>query len=130
MNPIMKQSESQPVREPHANAERPFLSPAVDIYETKEAYVLEAEMPGVQRDGLDIMLEGNVLSFTGRRADTRPQGTDLVYRESSEADFQRVFELDPSIDSARIDARMDQGVLTLTLPKTEKVKPRKITVSD
>jgi len=130
MNPITKQTESQTVRGSQAALERPFLSPAVDIYETKEAYVLEAEMPSVERHGLEITLEGNVLSFTGHRADSQPPGSDLVYRESAEADFQRVFELDPSIDTTRIDARVEQGVLILTLPKTEKLKPRKITVSD
>jgi len=130
MNPTTKQTERQLVREPHAGAERPFLSPAVDIYETREAYVLQAEMPGVERHGLEITLEGNVLGFIGRRAESGSSGADLVYRESAEADFQRVFELDPAIDSARIDAKMDQGLLTLTLPKTERVKPRKIAVSD
>jgi len=130
MNPIMKQKEGQSVRETHAGAERRFLSPAVDIYETKEAYVLEAEMPGVDKNGLEITLEGNVLTFVGRREESCPQGADLVYRESAEADFRRVFELDPAIDPGRIDAKVEQGVLTLTLPKTEKVKPRKIVLSD
>lgn len=51
-----------------------------------------------------------------------------VFRESSPADFRRVFELDPAIDTAKTSARMEQGVLTLTLPKSERVKPRKITV--
>jgi len=130
MNTITKQNEGQLTREPQARAERALLSPAVDIYETKEAYVLEAEMPGVTRNGLEITLEGNVLTFLGRRGEDSPPGAELVYRESTEADFRRVFELDPAIDPARIDAKMEQGVLTLTLPKIERVKPRKITVSD
>jgi len=130
MNTITKQNEGQLVREPQAHAERSFLSPAVDIYETKAAYVLEAEMPGVNKNGLEITLEGNVLTFVGRRADSRPQGAEPIYRESAEADYRRVFELDPAIDATRIDAKVDQGVLTLTLPKTEKVRPRKITVTD
>jgi len=130
MNTITKQNESQLVRETQAHTERAYLSPAVDIRETKEAYVLEAEMPGVTKNGLEITLEGNVLTFIGRRGQSAPPNAELVYRESAEADFRRVFELDPAIDPVRIDAKMDQGVLTLTLPKIEKVKPRKITVSD
>jgi len=130
MNTITKQNEGQLVREPQVRPERSFLSPAVDIHETKTAYVLEAEMPGVNKNGLEITLEGNVLTFVGRRADGCPQEADLIYRESADADFRRVFELDPAIDATRIDAKMDQGVLTLTLPKIERAKPRKITVSD
>jgi HSP20 family protein len=62
----------------------------------------------------------------GRRAPA-PVGNPL-YRESQTADFRRVFELDPSIESGKINARIEEGILTLTLPKAEKVKPRKITV--
>jgi HSP20 family protein len=101
--------------------------PEVNIVETKDGYVLEAEMPGVTKDGLDISLEDNVLTIVGRRS-PEPAGTSL-YRESHSADFRRVFELDPSIESANINARIEQGILTLTLPKVEKVKPRKIAVS-
>ena len=83
-------------------------------------------MPGVPKEGLDISVEGNVLTLVGRRGPS-PAGSS-VYRESRAADFRRVFELDPSIDSGKINARIEQGILTLNLPKAEKVKPRKITV--
>jgi HSP20 family protein len=106
--------------------EREYVRPEVNIVETKEGYVLEAEMPGVTKDGLDIGLEENVLTIVGRRGPA-PTGNAL-YRESRAADFRRVFELDPSIESGKISARIEQGMVTLTLPKAEKVKPRKITV--
>ena len=104
-----------------------FISPEVNIFETKDGYVLEAEMPGVAKDGLEITLENNELTITGHRKQERVSG-EALFQECSRADYRRVFELDPAIDSGRISARMDQGVLTLTLPKSEKVKPRKITV--
>ena len=91
--------------------------------------MLEAEMPGVDKEGLEITLEGNVLTILGRRSDGLPKA-DLRYRESKQADFRRVFELDPAIDPQRIGARIEQGILVLHLPKTEKVKPRKIKVSE
>jgi HSP20 family protein len=69
------------------------------------------------------------LVIVGRREAAEPQGQS-VYRESRSADYRRVFELDPSIDTSKISARMEQGVLTLQLPKAESVKPRKITVAD
>jgi len=101
----------------------------VNIYETKDGYVLEAEMPGVNKSGLEITLEGHEITITGRRAAEVVSGEPL-FRERHGADYRRVFELDPAIDTARISARMNQGILFLTLPKSEEVKPRKITVGD
>jgi len=111
-------------------AEERYLSPEVDIYENKDEYLLEAEMPGVSKDGLELTLEGSTLTLVGRRNVEQPKGTNLVYRESQPWHFRRVFELDPTIDAGKIDARMEQGVLYVRLPKTENVKPRKITVGD
>lgn len=110
-------------------ARRGWVQPNVDIVETKDGYVLEAEMPGVTKDGLEVLLEGNELTIVGRRKES-PNGTSqLVYRESVDRDFRRVFELDPTIDKARIGAKIENGMLTLDLPKAEQVKPRKITVA-
>jgi HSP20 family protein len=106
-----------------------FIAPEVNIYETKDGYLLEAEMPGVGKDGLEIMLEANELTITGRR-NTESVDGELLFRERSRVDFQRTFELDPAIDVARINAKMNQGLLMLILPKSEQVKPRKIAVSE
>ena len=106
-----------------------FISPEVNICETKDGYVLETEMPGVNKDGLEITLENNELTIIGRRSSETVSGEPL-FRERSVAHFCRVFELDPTIDTGRINAKVNQGVLTLTLPKSERVKPRKITVGD
>lgn len=84
-------------------------------------------MPGVNKDGLEIMLEGNEITIVGHRPNEVATG-EPVFRERALADYRRVFELDPAIDTGKITAKMDQGVLTLTLPKSERVKPRKITV--
>jgi HSP20 family protein len=111
-----------------ASEERRYLSPRVNIFESKEGYLLEAEMPGVSKDGLELLLEGNELTIVGRRQTDVPSA-DLVYRESSPRDFRRTFVLDPSIDTAKISATIEQGVLTVRLPKAERVKPRKIAVS-
>ena len=119
--------------EPKAAAERTehqeFVVPVVNIFETGDGYALEAEMPGVNKDGLEITLEGNEITVLGRRA-AEPVNGGLLLRERSGADYLRVFELDPAIDTSKISAKMEQGMLTLTLPKSEQVKPRKIIVSD
>ena len=106
-----------------------FVTPVVNIFETKDGCALEAEMPGVNKDGLEITLEGNEITILGRRA-VEPVNGELLFRERSAADYRRVFELDPAIDTSKISAKMEQGMLMLTLPKSERVKPRKITVSD
>ena len=106
-----------------------YVLPGVNIYETKDGYLLEAEMPGVGKNGLEITLEGNELTITGRRNVESVAGEQL-FRERSRVDFQRTFELDPAIDTACINAKINQGLLTLTLPKSEQVKPRKIAVSE
>jgi len=104
-----------------------YVAPEVNIFENKDGYVLEAEMPGVNKEGLEITLEGNELTLVGRRHVEAAPG-EALFRESHARDYRRVFELDPAIDTTKVSAKMEQGILTLTLPKSEKVKPRKIKV--
>ncbi len=110
-----------------SQAER-FITPPGSVAENADGYVLELEMPGVNKDGLDISIENNELAIIGRRSNPKIEGT-VVHRESRSHNYRRTFEIDPSIDTGKISARINQGVVTLTLPKAEEVKPRKITVS-
>lgn len=126
MNTLAK-NETQPAAP--ANGRNQYLVPLANILETKDGYVLEAEMPGVGKDGLDLTVSSGGLTILGRRTTTPPRGTNL-YRESRDLDYRRVFELDPSIDGSKISAKMEQGLLRLHLPKSEAVKPRKIVVTD
>jgi len=105
-----------------------YLTPLANILETKDGYVLEAEMPGVNKDGLDITVENGELTIVGHRAAMEARGRE-VYRESRAFNYRRTFELDPSIDTSKVTAHLEQGVLTLHLPKAESVKPRKIAVN-
>jgi HSP20 family protein len=106
-----------------------FFTPPTNIREVKDAYILEVEMPGVSKQGLDVTVEGNDLIILGRRSDPPLEGMPVI-RESRPIAYRRVFELDPSIDTGKMMARIDQGILTLTMPKAEQVKPRKIEVTD
>lgn len=121
----MRTTKEQPTMNSAQTME--YAAPEVNIFETKDGYVLEAEMPGVNKDGLEITLEGNEITIVGHRRVEPLTGTPM-FRESHQADYRRVFELDPAIDTSRVTAKMDQGVLKLTLPKSERVKPRKIKV--
>jgi len=130
MNTVINQAKEQVQTPPVApEMEREYVRPAVNIYERPEGYVLEAELPGVNKDGLAITLDGNLLTLEGRRTPFAPAETETLYRESNDADFRRVFEVDPNIDAGSISARLDQGVLTLKLPKKESAKPHKIPVA-
>jgi HSP20 family protein len=105
-----------------------FITPAASVTEIADGYTLEIEMPGVKKDGLDISVDNNELTIIGRRSFPAVEGT-LMHRESRPENFRRTFELDPSIDANKISAKIEQGLVTLTLSKAEHVKPRKITVS-
>lgn len=121
----MKATKEQPVMNMAHSVE--YVSPEVNIFETKDGYTLEAEMPGVNKQGLEITLEGNEITIVGHRQ-VEPLKGEALLNESRPVGFRRVFQLDPAIDTGKISARMDQGILTLTLPKSEQVKPRKIKV--
>src|SRR5262245_27942576 len=97
-----------------------FITPPASVIEIADGYMLEIEMPGVKKDGLEISVENNELTIIGRRSLPAMEGT-LIHRESRPENFQRVFELDPSIDAKKISAKIDQGLVTLTLPKAEHV---------
>jgi len=105
-----------------------FVATPASVIEAGDGYTLEVEMPGVNKDGLDISAENNELTIVGRRSLPVVEGT-LIHHESRPENFRRTFELDPSIDANKISARVEQGLVTLTLLKAEHVKPRKITVS-
>jgi HSP20 family molecular chaperone IbpA len=102
-------------------------SPRVDIWETDEELVLYADLPGVTHDDLDIHFENRELRIHGKVC---PRHSDIkfLYGEYGIGDFYRTFTIGESIDAEKISAELHNGVLTLHLPKTAKVKPRRIEV--
>jgi len=125
----LQQKEQQLSTEsrPQSAQSRRFATPLVDIESTQDGYVLYAEMPGVSKDGIEVTVENGDLLIVGHRRPLEVSGEPL-YRESRLYDFRRVYELDPSIDTSRISARIENGLLIVNLPKAEKVKPRRIEV--
>jgi HSP20 family protein len=110
-----------------AQAEQ-FVAPSASVTEAVDGYTLQIEMPGVNKQGLEVLVEHNELTIVGRRSLLTVEGT-LIHHESRPENYQRTFELDPSINADKISAKIDQGLVTLTLPKAEHVKPRRIAVS-
>ena len=105
-----------------------FIAPSASVLESGDGYILQVEMPGVNKEGLEISVENNEITITGRRSIPNIDGT-IIHRESRPENFRRSFELDPSIDTSKISAKIEQGVVTLNLPKAEHVKPRKIVIA-
>lgn len=102
--------------------------PRVDIYETKEALYLIADMPGVDEKSVDVELEKNILTITGHVNIDEVKDKSIVYSEYEVGDYERTFTISDVIDSEKIGATVKNGVLRLELPKAEKVKARKIAI--
>ncbi len=102
--------------------------PRVDIYENKDSLFLLADMPGVDEKTVDIELEKNVLTITGRVENGHVKDATMMYSEYEIGDYERVFTLSDQIDRDKIVATVKNGVLRLELPKAEEVKPKKIAI--
>jgi len=124
MNTLVRENRSS---NGDRQATEQFIAPVATVLENTEGYTLEVEMPGVNKENLEMWVENNELTIVGRRS-LAVEGAPL-HRESRSENFRRSFELDPSIDASKISAKIVQGVVTLTLPKAEEVKPRKIAVA-
>jgi HSP20 family protein len=105
------------------------VKPAYEIKETAEAWGVTVHLPGVTKDGLELTAEEGQLTIVGRRAWQQPEGWTALYRESSDAPFTLVLTHDNAIDTDKIAAELRDGVLRVSLPKHEAVKPRKIAVN-
>lgn len=105
-----------------------FYVPTTDIFETADALTVVMEMPGVDRSKVDINVEHDVLSVDGRIDFSKYEKLQPVYTEYNVGHYRRRFTLPSRIDQGRIQAEMKDGVLTLTLPRAEQAKPRRIEV--
>jgi HSP20 family protein len=107
---------------------RVFL-PTTDIYETPDSLTVVLEMPGVDKENVDVRVEDGVLNIEGRLDFSKYQGLQPLYTEYNIGHYARNFRVSSRIDHNKIDAEMKDGVLTLVLPKVEEAKPRRIQVT-
>ncbi len=105
-----------------------YYVPYADIYETDEALTVVMEMPGVERDNLNVSLESDVLRVSGQIDFTKYEGLEPVYTEYNVGHYARSFALSNKIDQEGIRAQLEDGVLTLTLPKAKEAQPRRIAI--
>ena len=106
---------------------RAFL-PTTDIFETDDALTVVLEMPGADRDNIDVSVENSVLTVEGKINFKKYEGLQPVYSEYNVGPYRRSFRISSRIDQDKIRAEMSDGVITLVLPKAEEAKPRKIEV--
>ena len=127
----MELKEKREVEKGAGESTRPglYFVPAVDIFENANEITVLADMPGVDSKSVDIDLRENTLTIQGRIDQPEGEKESSVYREFNWGDYFRQFTISDVIDRNKITAKMDQGVLRLTLRKAEKVKPQKIKVT-
>ena len=105
-----------------------YLRPAATIVENQDGFLIEADLPGVNREGLQLTVEDDTLTILGKRS-ARSDGARALHREILPIDYRRAFELGREVDRTKVEARFEQGVLRVFLPKAEALKPRRIEVA-
>jgi HSP20 family protein len=105
------------------------LAPAFEVRETKDGYVFSGDLPGIPEDSVELSIAGNQLTISGhRQEETREDGERVHMYERRYGTFSRTFALPDGVDGEHIEAKLEHGVLTVTVPKKPEVKPRRISL--
>lgn len=105
------------------------FSPSLDVVENQDDYTVTVDLPGVNKKDLDISVADNVLTIKGEKHESNENKGKVYRKETWSGSFQRTISLPRGVDTGKIDARMEDGVLVVSLPKREEAKPRQIAVS-
>ena len=124
-----EQKEKAAVATPELVHAGPIFSPRVDVIEKPDCMVLLADMPGVSKDSVSVVLEKGVLTIEGEIAMPEEPGMMMGRQEYEVGRFHRAFEVGQGLDPAGVEAKMKDGVLRLVIPKSELLRPRKIEVA-
>ena len=120
--------ESTDVQAAKPREESLALAPAVDIYENAQGITVQADMPGVSRDGLSIQADRNSLVIEGNAVIDVPAAMEAIHADVQATRYRRSFALSGELDAERIEATLKDGVLTLRIPKRAEFRPRKVEV--
>ena len=103
--------------------------PAVDVVENEQSYELIASIPGVKKDDITLDVDGNQLTISGERTQTKRSDEDKqLFKEIRYGSFSRTFSLPEMVNKSKIEARFENGILNVLIPKTEKAKPKTIAI--
>jgi HSP20 family molecular chaperone IbpA len=123
---VQQKREVEKAQEP-TTPMRAFM-PTTDIFESEDALTMVLEMPGVDRDNIEVSIENGVLTVEGRISFSKYEGLQPVYSEYNIGPYRRTFRISSRVDQDKIRAEMRDGVISLVLPKAEEAKPRGIEV--
>lgn len=104
-------------------------APRTNLYDAGDHFEIQAEVPGIAKDDLNVRIQGNYLEISGARKSEVPEGYKAHRVERAAASFTRSFTLPADVDSGKAGATLKDGILTLRLPKAEAAKPKQITIS-
>lgn len=124
-NEIVKAAPPPP---PEYPVEQVVFTPPIDIFETPEGLVLQADLPGVSSESLELQIQDNKLSLYGKVSLPIPAGARMIHQEYQVGHFLRSFILSDEVDHERISAKLNQGVLEVILPRLSKPEPRRIQI--
>ena len=111
-------------------SEEMVWAPAIDVVEEEDKFSVKVELPGVKEEEVNVSITGDTLTIEGeKRAESEVRRTGYYYSETSYGSFSRSITIPSTIDTGKIEANYDKGVLEITLPKAPEVKPKKITVA-
>jgi len=116
------------VQQPSRQEDELVIRPAVDIFEDANGITVQAEMPGVSKDRLNVQADRNGLVIEGHAAIDMPQGMEAIYADVRSTRYRRNFVLSGELETDRIEANLKDGLLTLRIPKRAELRPRKIEV--
>jgi HSP20 family molecular chaperone IbpA len=124
---VPEAQEERAVQPEETRTRERYVAPPVDIYEVADGLVVTADVPGVTQDQIEVRVDNHILTIRSQASEHTV--ADPSYREYGLVSYFRQFELSDKVDEGKITADLKHGVLTLTLPKAEEAKPRKISVS-
>lgn len=127
-NEIVPATETAPPPPPEYPVDQAVFTPPIDIFETPEGLILQADLPGVSSESLELQVQDNKLSLFGKVALPVPTEARLIHQEYQVGHFLRSFILSDEVDHERITAKLNQGVLEVFLPRLAKTEPRRIQI--
>ena len=127
-NEIVRSSETAPPPPPEYPVDEVVFTPPIDIFETNDGLVLQADLPGVSSESLELQVQDNKLSLFGKVSLSIPPEARLIHQEYQIGHFLRSFILSDEVDHDRISAKLNQGVLEVILPRLSKPEPRRIQI--
>jgi HSP20 family protein len=107
----------------------PPVTPVADIYETANAFVIKLDMPGAVKDSISVIVEPGILAVKGKVELPNRENGELVYSEIGKRSYARTFNLGDGVDGGNIEAQFENGILGITIPKTELLKAREIKIN-